>query len=324
MRRFSLGVTLIALPAFAFTLMLAGCGGGGGNKDTASSGSGGNEGGGDKSSKKELTVLEPGKGVLKGKITLNGKPDLKAMTEKLHEEMKKKDTDYCMKGSETETTEQAFRIGDKGTLGNVFVWVVPDSGTFFKVTEDQIKALPKTVDTHQPHCAFIPHCLFHFPVYHPNEKKPKDTKTTGQVWVVHNDAEVGHNTKFEGGAKNKGENITLASKAPPRKFDSLVPESKEVTISCNIHPWMNAYMRVVDTPYYAISLSDTLSKETKVGKEDPKFGTFEIKNLPEGHKVRVIAWHEKCGYLNKDGGKGEVIEILPGKETAKDFEAKAP
>jgi len=321
MRRFSLGVTLVALPVFAFALMLVGCGG----KDTTSSGGGSNEGGGGdgKASKKEVKVLEPGKGVLKGKITLNGKPDFKALTEKLHEEMKKKDTDYCMKGSETETTEQSYRVSDKGLLGNVFVWVIPDSGTFFKVTDEQLKALPKSVDTHQPHCAFIPHCLFHFPMYHPNEKKPKEEKPTGQVWEVHNDAEVGHNTKFEGGAKNKGENITLASKAPPRKFDNLVPEMKEVTISCNIHPWMNAYMRVVDTPYYALSLSDTLDGKNKVGKEDAKFGTYEIKNLPEGVKVRVIAWHEKCGYLNKDTGKGEVIEILPGKETTKDFEATA-
>ena len=103
--------------------------------------------------------------------------------------MKKKDTEYCMKGKETETTEQAYRVSDKGLLGNVFVWIMPDSGTFFKVTKKQIEELPKTVEMHQPHCAFIPHCVFHFPLYHPDPKKPKKEKSTGQVWEVHNDAE---------------------------------------------------------------------------------------------------------------------------------------
>ena len=137
MRRFSFGVTLAALPAFALAL-LVGCGGGrtvrlppARRRQPKIQGN----------TKKELTVLEPGKGVLKGKITLNGKPDLMAMTAKLHEEMKKKDTEYCMKGKETETTEQAYRVSDKGLLGNVFVWVVPDSGTFFKVDEEAARGI---------------------------------------------------------------------------------------------------------------------------------------------------------------------------------------
>jgi hypothetical protein len=94
---------------------------------------------------------------------------------------------------------------------------------------------------------------------------------------------------------------------------------KEVTIRCNIHPWMSAYLRVVDTPYYAITLSDTLDGKDKVAKDNPKFGTYEIKNPPAG-KVRIFAWHEACGYLNKDGGKGEVIELKAGRTTRKDFE----
>ena len=50
------------------------------------------------------------------------------------------------------------------------------------------------------------------------------------------------------------------------------------------------------------------------------FGTYEIKNLPVG-KVRVLAWHEaEPHWLNKDYGKGEVIEIKEGAPTVKDFE----
>ncbi|MHB1422034.1 MAG: cupredoxin domain-containing protein [Gemmataceae bacterium] len=321
MRRFSFGLVMATLPAFALSLMLAGCGG---DKDKGPSGGGGGSGGSGGSAdqsaqKKELKVLDPGKGVLKGKIKLNGVPDLKALTNQLHEDMKKKDTEYCMKGKESETTEQAYRVGKDNTLGNVFVWVIPEPGTFFKVTDEMLKELPKKVETHQPHCAFIPHCLFHFPQYHPDPKKPKEEKSTGQIWEVHNDAEVGHNTKFEGGSANKGDNVTLPTKAKPRPFE-LFPDTKEITIACNIHPWMKAYMRVVDTPYYAISLSDTLDGKNMVEKDDPRFGTYEIKNLPAA-KVRVLAWHETLGYLNKDGGKGEAVEISADKPTEKNFEA---
>src|SRR5262249_36717976 len=135
-----------------------------------------------------------------------------------------------------------------------------------------------------------------------------------------NDATISHNTNWTGGARNKGDNVILGE-GKDRVVDNLVPETTPVAIKCNIHPWMDAYLWVVDTPYHAITLSDTLDKD-KVEKSDAKFGTYEIKNLPEG-KVRVIAWHEKAGYLNKGSGQGEVIEIAAGKETEKNFEAEA-
>lgn len=321
MRRFSFGVTLVALPAFALSLILAGCGGG---KDSSSSSTGGGEGGGGGDKKrehKEAKVLEPGKGVLKGEIKLNGKPNLEALTEKLKEEMKKKDGEYCMKGSESETTEQAYRISDKGLLGNVFVWIIPeDKDTIFKVEKKQLESLEKKVKIRQPHCAFIPHCAFLFAEYHANPKKPKDTEKTGQVLDIVNDATISHNTNWKGSV-NKGDNV-LIGEGKTRIVDNLLPEAAQITIACNIHAWMNGYLRVVDTPYYAISHSDTLDGKDKVEKSDAKFGTYEIHNLPAG-KVRVLAWHEVCGYLNKDGGKGEVIEILPEKPTEKNFDATA-
>jgi hypothetical protein len=320
MRRFSFGLALATLPAFALSLMLVGCGSG----DTGSKGggSGAKEGGSaDKGEQKQdLKVLNPGKGVLKGKIAMNGSPNLDALTNTLKEEMKKKDTEYCMKGSESETTEQAYRIGKDNTLGNVFVWVVPDSGTFFKVDEQQLKGLDKEVKIHQPHCAFIPHCAFLFSQYKTDPKNPRKTQPTGQVLKIANDAEISHNTNWKGGSRNSGDNVLLG-KGIDRTVDNLVPERQEVSIKCNIHPWMDGYLRVVDTPYYDISKSDTLDGKNKVEKSDPRFGTYEIKNLPAG-KVRVIAWHEKSGYLNKETGNGEVIEIAADKETTKDFEAK--
>ncbi len=259
-----------------------------------------------------------------GTIKLKGDPpDLEALNKRLAEVMKLKDTDYCLKCADPEKTQQTYRLGgrDNRQVGNVFVWIRPDTGTFFEVEDKQLKALDKEVKIRQPHCAFIPHCAFLFSQYRPDAKKPREIKPTGQVLKVANDAQIGHNTNWSGGSRNRGDNLILG-KGTERIIDNLVPEAKEVTIKCNIHPWMSAYLWVVDTPYYALSFSDTLDGKNKVAKADPKFGTYEIKNPPAG-KVRILAWHEACGYLNKDGAKGEVIELRAKGTTRKDFELTA-
>lgn len=265
----------------------------------------------------------PRRHVLTGIVKLKGDPPgLDALNKQLLMQMRNKDSDYCSKCDDAEKTQQRYRFGgrDNRQVGNVFVWLLPDGEPFFPVSEKQLEeASKREVILRQPHCAFIPHCMFLFSRYHPDRQNPRQLQPTGQVFTIINDAAISHNVNYMGGARNKGQNLLFAAKSPPSKFDDLVPEMKVVTIRCNIHPWMNAYMRVVDTPYYAITLSDTLDGKDKVSKDDPKFGTYEIKDPPAG-KVRIIAWHEAGGYLNEGGAKGEVIELKAGGTTRKDFE----
>lgn len=265
--------------------------------------------------------------LLTGTIQLKGDPpDLDALNKRLLVEMKKKDTEYCLKCADTEKTQQVYRLGgrDNRQVGNVFVWLIPESRrSVFPISDKQLEeAKKREVILRQPHGAFIPHCMFLFSQYHPDPRRRRKLKPTGQVFKIVNDAEIAHNTNYSGGFRNKGENIVLAANSPPRTVDNLVPERKELTIRCNIHTWMSAYLRVVDTPYYAISLSDTLDGKNKVAKDNPKFGTYEIKDPPAG-KVRIIAWHEACGFLNKNGGKGDVIELKARGTSRKDFELTA-
>jgi plastocyanin len=49
------------------------------------------------------------------------------------------------------------------------------------------------------------------------------------------------------------------------------------TLLCNVHPEMEGYVYVVETPYYAVSAKD---------------GSYEIKNVPPG-KYTLKIWHEK-------------------------------
>src|SRR5262249_7036650 len=101
-------------------------------------------------------------------------------------------------------------------------------------------------------------------------------------------------------------------------FDVGEPSATEpLTLKCSIHGWMRAYVWVLDNPYATVSRSDTNLKEKRVKPDDPTFGTYEIKNIPAGVKLRLLAWHEKAGFLN--GANGEDIELKTGDNT-KDFE----
>src|SRR5437667_4349881 len=52
-----------------------------------------------------------------------------------------------------------------------------------------------------------------------------------------------------------------------------------VPFKCDVHGWMNAYVGVLDHPYFAVTKDD---------------GKFELKDLPAG-TYTIEAWHEELG-----------------------------
>ena len=57
-------------------------------------------------------------------------------------------------------------------------------------------------------------------------------------------------------------------------------EPEYFRVKCDVHPWMNAWVAVIDNPYFAVTDKD---------------GKFALpKGLPDG-EYRVTAWHEKYG-----------------------------
>jgi Polysaccharide lyase family 4, domain II len=65
-------------------------------------------------------------------------------------------------------------------------------------------------------------------------------------------------------------------------------------VSCSIHFWMKAYVRVFDHPYFAITDAD---------------GAFTIKQAAAGN-CRLVIWHEGIGWKGGASGKnGEKITI---------------
>ena len=80
--------------------------------------------------------------------------------------------------------------------------------------------------------------------------------------------------------------------------------AKEVMVpfKCDVHGWMNAYVGVLDHPYYAVTDKD---------------GKFELKSLPPG-TYTIEAWHEKLGAQEQ--------KVTLGQKESKDvsFTFKAP
>lgn len=267
--------------------------------------------------------IPPGRSVLQGRIILKGAaPAVERLTKRLREsiEQKKDCAAYCLDCAEFEKSQQLYRLGgpDNKQVGNVFVWIAPEPpAKFFPIDEKQLEEAKKQeVAIRQPHCAFVPHCLVLFSHYH-DPDNPKVLKPTGQVFKVYNDAKIVHITNWTGGARNKRDNL-LFTPGRAVTVDNLIPEPTPIAIRCNIHPWMSAWMWVFDHPYATISLA-----EPKVKKEDRTFGTYEIPNVPAG-KVRLFAWHERIGYLNKGLKKGEPFELKDGEPTVRDFELEVP
>jgi hypothetical protein len=219
------------------------------------------------------------------------------------------DGPYCLMGQPFETYQQHWRIS-KNRLGNVFVWLEPPNPqtTIFR---PPASLLPKedTVTIHQPHCAFLPHCSVL------RSLTPDGSKL--QTLTVVNDARVLHNSKVVGslfGEKNTSINPWDGKGSPAYEKFALMPEKTPITVSCGVHGWMNAYVRVFDHPFATItSVGDNHQADPKKrvweNPDDPNYGTFKIEGLPVGTPLKLFVWHEKAGFLNKNGKTGEDITI---------------
>jgi hypothetical protein len=298
MRRLLTWATAAALPALLVGALSIGCSGSNEKtepekpKDNTTTG---------KKPPKGLTAVEgKGKATVKGKIKLAGeRPNFKAENAKLLEEMTKKDEAHCVAGATAEEKEQQnWRVAADGGLANVFVWVAPPAGKFFKIdAADITPAMKKDVVLDQPKCAFEPHAFVLFPSYR-DPAKPKEQVPTGQKLVIKNSNTILHNTDLNGGDDNpESNNPVPASGALPPKV--LNPSTHEVDFKCTIHPWMNAYARVFDHPYATVTDKD---------------GNFEIKNVPAGAEVNLFVWHER-GNFGEGGNKGKPVTLKEGDNT---------
>ena len=189
-------------------------------------------------------------GSVKGVVTLNG-------TAPKNEPIRMNADPVCLKQAKGEQFQETFKVGADGkSLGNVFVYVKDGLGNY------AYDAPAGGVTLNQEGCHYTPH-VFGIRVGQPLEILNSDP-------TLHNiHALPKANQEFNNGQPIKGMKTTHTFTAK----EVMVP------FKCDVHGWMNAYVGVLDHPYFAVSDAE---------------GKFEIPNLPPG-TYTIEAWHEKLG-----------------------------
>lgn len=207
-------------------------------------------------------------GDITGKTTLKGTPPPNPEVKDLAADVN------CGKLHTEKVFMPLYVVGAGGELADVFVTLKDLSGK-----STGASAPPAELD--QKGCQYLPYV---------------SAIQTGQTLLVKNSDPLLHNVHStpapDGGNKGKDRNEAQMPGGGELKFSFAAPE-RFLRFKCDVHPWMFAYVCVVDHPYFAVS-----------GKD----GAFAIKNVPAG-KYTIEATHRKAGTLTKE------VEVKDGAVT---------
>ncbi len=223
-------------------------------------------------------VSAEGWGTFKGQIVFGGNPpEVPTLEEKGKAE---KDPQYCAKDAPIKSERLQVNGENKG-VKNVLIYFPKPT----KVNDEARSAKASTdVVFDQVKCVFEPHVL---------------GMMLGSKVTLKSSDEVNHNVN----AKLQ-KNAPFNSLLGPGQSAPFVPTDAErgpVPVTCDIHPWMQAWWMVLDNPYFATT--------------DEK-GNFELKNVPAGTQ-KVVVWQEATGFVTP--ASGEDVTIKAGDTITKDW-----
>lgn len=147
-------------------------------------------------------------------------------------------------------------VVNDGKVQHALVWISKGlEGKRFPVRQD-------VVNLDQDGCIYKPHVV---------------AVQVDQALNITNSDETTHNV-HPLPRENREWNKSQTSGAPA--IDYKFPRAeRKIAVKCNIHPWMQAYIHVIEHPYFAVTNAD---------------GSFEIGNLPPG-SYTLQAIHEVFG-----------------------------
>lgn len=167
------------------------------------------------------------------------------------------------------------RVNPDGSLPNAFVYIESSKGVHLPSTPPR-----NPVVLTQKGCEYEPHVL---------------GVMVGQPFEVVNLDPTTHNVHVLP-KENPQWNVSQlpGSSSVVRKFqhaEIMIP------VRCNIHPWMLAYLGVVDNPFYAVTGAD---------------GVFTLKDLPPG-RYTLAVWTATFGTQERQ------VTVRAGETTTADF-----
>ncbi|MEX0820059.1 MAG: hypothetical protein WD070_10725, partial [Pirellulaceae bacterium] len=174
-----------------------------------------------------------------------------------------KDVEFC--GKFGLVYESLVVNAENGGIKNVIATLVRSRGSgAMPIHESYLAHATDRVVLDNENCRFEPHIL---------------KLWTTQSLVLKNSDPIGHNTNYAT-LTNPSQNLLIPAGGMTEQTLSQ-PERLPAKTTCNIHPWMSAYLVVQDHPYVAVS---------------DKNGNLDLKNLPEGTWT-IQFWQEEAGYV---------------------------
>src|SRR5687767_12787478 len=197
-------------------------------------------------------------GNIAGKITFEGTPPKPGIL--------RMDADPNCVQAGAGATDESVVVGDAGALQNVFVYVKDGLGDL----RFPIPSAPAVLD--QKGCHYVPHVL--------------GVQVGQNLDIVNSDPTL-HNVHA---VPKANQEFNMGQPLPGIKFTRQF-STREVMVpfKCDVHPWMQAYVGVVDHPYFAVTGAD---------------GSFSLKGLPPG-TYTIEAWHEQLGTQTQSVTIGE-------------------
>ncbi len=244
---------LTATLAVFAAVSLAACGGGGDAPASGGDSSAGTAGG---SAPAAAGAIDPASitdpGTIQGSITFSGAAPEAQVLQMAADP-------FCVTAhAGSETLSQRLVVNDNGTLRYVFVYV--KSG----LEGQTFTGASGAVQLEQSGCMYDPHMI--------------GVQTNQTVTIVNNDDTL-HNVNAQPTASGNP-SFNFAQPVRGMTTDQTFGSAEiMIPVKCDVHPWMQAFIGVVEHPYFAVTAED---------------GGFTIANLPAGDYV-IGAWHESLG-----------------------------
>ena len=149
--------------------------------------------------------------------------------------------------------QESILVGSSGGLRNCLVYLKG-------ISVDGGDAMPPVM-LDQVDCRYVPHVV---------------AVMVGQPLIIRSSDATPHNVDLQ------------TQVNPPANYAMVQPGQQAIThfaypeifkVSCDVHPWMSAWVGVFESPYFAVS---------------DESGHFEIKNVPTG-AYTLIVWQERLG-----------------------------
>jgi len=172
--------------------------------------------------------------------------------------------------------DESIIVSKSSTLQNAVVYLENAPGASTTPTK------PAVLD--QVNCRYTPHVLAI------QTNRPLTIRSSdATLHNVHYSPDINPPNNF--GMTAAGQETTVTFKTP-----------EVIKFSCDVHPWMSAYVAVFDHPFFAVT---------------PDNGTYEIKSIPAG-SYTLICWHERLGKQQQD------VTVSDNQIAQANFTYKAP